>query len=282
MALLLSLPHLTMLEATPPNVVRAAAAAGFDAVCLRLFPTMPGEQQHPMLGDTPMMRETLGLLADTGLKVLDIEAVWLNADTVAANYLKGFEAAGRLGGKVIQGIGNDPDESRLADTYAALCVAAAPFGLTVDLEFMAGAKLNSLEKCERIVAAAGPSNGGVMIDCLHVNRCHTSIDDLLHVPAEWIHMLQLCDGPAKAPEGQEAMVEARFNRRLPGEGEFDLDAIWRAMPPHIDVSVEAPFGEGSAWLSLVERAKILKASADAFIALAGTPGRDRRDVKVQA
>ena len=31
----LSLPHLTMLGATPPQVVAAAAAAGFDAVSLR-------------------------------------------------------------------------------------------------------------------------------------------------------------------------------------------------------------------------------------------------------
>jgi sugar phosphate isomerase/epimerase len=270
-----------MLEATPPEVVRAAAAVGFDAVCLRLFPTMPGEHQHPMLGDTPMMRETLELLAGTGLKVLDIEAVWLNPDTVAANYVRGFEAAGKLGAKVIQGIGNDTDGSRLTDTYAALCAAAAPFGLTVDLEFMAGAKLNSLHKCQRIVAAADPSNGGVMIDCLHLNRCHTSIEELLRIPAEWIHMLQLCDGPTKAPEGQAAMIEARFNRQLPGEGEFDLDAIWRAMPPHIDVSVEAPFGESGTRLSLAERAKVLKASADAFIARVGTPGRDRRDVKTQ-
>src|SRR5580704_18928732 len=101
---LLSLPHLTMLDATPPELVRAAAAASFDAVGVRLFPTMVGERQHPMIGDTPMMRETRGLLRDTGLQVLDVEAIWLKPDTRPANYVSGFEAAAQLGAKVIQAI----------------------------------------------------------------------------------------------------------------------------------------------------------------------------------
>src|SRR6476661_7220209 len=102
-----------MLDASPPEVVQAAASAGFTAVCLRLFPTMAGERQHPMIGNTPMMRETLARLADTGLRVLDIEAIWLRAETRPADYAGGFEAAGRLGARVIQAIGDDPDENRL-------------------------------------------------------------------------------------------------------------------------------------------------------------------------
>ena len=280
---LLSLPHLTMLEASPPEVVRAAAAAGFDAVCLRIFPTMAGEAQHPLIGDTPMMRETRGLLRDTGLHVLDIEAIWLKPDTQPANYVRGFEAAAQLGAKVIQSIGNDPDEERLTETYAGLCAAAAPFGLTVDLEYMRAASTNSLEKARRIVAKAGPSNGGLLIDCLHIYRCGTRVEELLEVEPELIHVIQLCDGDAKAPEGREALnYEARFNRRLPGEGAFDLDAIWRAIPAHAHVSIEVPFGETRGKITFAERARILKASADAFLASAGTPGQSRNDSRIGA
>ena len=280
---LVSLPHLTMLEASPPEVVRAASIAGFDAVCLRLFPTMVGERQHPMIGDTPMMRETLGLLNDTGLQVLDIEAVWLQPDTLPSNYVSGFEAAGRLGAKVIQAIGDDPDEARLTDTYAGMCAAAAPFGLTVDMEYMAAASTNSLEKARRIVANAGPSNGGLLIDCLHINRCGTNVEELLQVEPDLIHVFQLCDGDAKPPEGREAMNrEARFNRRLPGEGAFDLEAIWRVLPPQVDISVEVPLGDRGASLGLAERARILRASADEFFARVGAPGRSRADHGVRA
>ena len=216
---LLSLPHLTMLDATPPELVRAAAAAGFNAVCVRLFPTMVGERQHPMIGETPMMRETLGLLADNGLKVLDIEAIWLKPETLPSAYVSGFEAAARLGAKVIQSIGADPDEARLTDNYAGLCAAAAPFGLTVDMEYMAMASVNSLEKARRLVANAGPSNGGLLVDCLHINRCGTRVEEFLEVEPELIHLIQLCDGDAKAPEGREAMIyEARFQSASTGRG----------------------------------------------------------------
>jgi len=277
---LLSLPHITMLDASPPEVVRAAAAAGFCSVCLRVFPTMVGEPQHPIIGDTPMMRETRAILADTGLQVLDIEAIWLKPDTVPDAYLKGFETAAELGAKVIQSIGNDPEEDRLTNTYAELCAAAAPFGLTVDLEFMLAASTNSLEKARRIVTNSGASNAGLLIDCLHIYRCGTRVEELLEVDPGLVHLVQLCDGEAKAPVGQEALNhEARFNRRLLGEGEFDLDAIWRAIPRSTHISVEIPFGDARGKISFAERARIIKASADAFLARAGQPGRSRRTEK---
>jgi sugar phosphate isomerase/epimerase len=166
----LSLPHLTMLDATPPDMVRAAAEVGFDAVGLRLFPTMAGERQHPMIGDTPMMRETLKLLADNSVDVLDIEAIWLKPDTVVEDYISGFEAASKLGAKVIQTIGHDPDEARLIDTYAAMCAKAAPFGLCVDLEYMAAAQVNSLAKAQRTIGALHHQTPG----CL--STAFTSID----------------------------------------------------------------------------------------------------------
>jgi sugar phosphate isomerase/epimerase len=266
-----------MLDATPPEVVRAAAAAGFDAVGLRLFPTMPGERQHPMIGDTPMIRETLGLLSDTGLSVLDIEAVWLKPETVPGEYLGGFETAARLGAKIVQAIGADVEEPRLTENYAALCNLAEPFGLTLDLEYMAFASPDGLDATRRIVRNAGVANGGHMVDCLHVFRCHTDLVDYLDIDSSLIHELQLCDADAIAPVGREALIhEARFARRLPGEGALDLDAVWRVVPANVIVSIEVPFGDQRAELPFADRARLLKASTDRFIARAGEPGSLRR------
>ena len=63
---IVSLDHLTVFEATPPEVVRIAAESGYSHVGLRLKPAAAtGEDQHPVLGDTPMRRETLAVLRDT-------------------------------------------------------------------------------------------------------------------------------------------------------------------------------------------------------------------------
>jgi sugar phosphate isomerase/epimerase len=229
-----------------------------------------------LIGDTPMTRETLALLAATGLSVIDIEAIWLRAETRPSNYLSGFEAAAKLGARVIQAIGDDGDEARLADTYAALCEAAAPFELSVDLEYLAGAMTNSLEKALGVIKAAGPSNGGLLVDCLHINRCGTNPEALLRVDSNLIHVFQLCDGDARAPTGREALNhEARFGRKIPGEGEFDLASIWRVIPESAWISVEVPLGDERGKLAFAERARLLKKGADAFLARAGVPGTAR-------
>jgi sugar phosphate isomerase/epimerase len=126
------------------------------------------------------------------------------------------------------------------------------------------------------VAKAAALNGRIMMDCLHLTRCGTRLDELREVEPRLINMLQLCDGAAEAPVGREAMIhEARFRRLLPGDGAFDLEEIWGLLPEHIDVSVEAPLGERGVGLSFVERAKRIKAGADRFLTRAGRPGQRR-------
>ncbi|HEY9183445.1 MAG TPA: sugar phosphate isomerase/epimerase, partial [Gammaproteobacteria bacterium] len=78
----LSLAHLTVLDATPPELVTVAAAAGFRMVGLRLTATPSvGVPPYDMLGNTPVMRETLRRLADTGVSVLDVEFLRFEPET---------------------------------------------------------------------------------------------------------------------------------------------------------------------------------------------------------
>jgi sugar phosphate isomerase/epimerase len=69
----ISLAALTVLELTPPEMVDCAAEAGFSHVGIRLFPATPTEPQYDIVGDTPLLREVEHRLADTGVKVLDVE-----------------------------------------------------------------------------------------------------------------------------------------------------------------------------------------------------------------
>jgi len=67
----LSLAHLSVLDATPPELVTVAAAAGFRKIGIRLSATPSvGVPPDDMLGDTPVLRETLARLADTGVSVV--------------------------------------------------------------------------------------------------------------------------------------------------------------------------------------------------------------------
>ena len=92
---LLSISHLTVLDASPPELVTAAADAGFDAVGIRVWPAAD-EPGYPMLGDTPMLRETLLRLTDTGTCVLDVEVLRLRPDSRMDDALRILDAGARL------------------------------------------------------------------------------------------------------------------------------------------------------------------------------------------
>ena len=53
------------------------------------------------------------------------------------------------------------------------------------------------------------------------------------------------------------------------------------MPAHANISVEVPFGDRRGKIGFAERARILKASADAFLARVGALGRSRKGYSVR-
>src|ERR1022692_5317718 len=95
----IGLAALTVLELTPPEMVSCAADAGFDCVGLRLIPATLQEVQHPMVGDTPLVRETEHRLNETGMRVLDVEIFRLRSDTIVADYEEALATTARFGAK---------------------------------------------------------------------------------------------------------------------------------------------------------------------------------------
>ena len=70
---LLSLGALTVMELAPDDMVSCAAEAGYACVGLRILPATPIEVTWPAIGDTPLVRRIEQRLADTGVRLLDIE-----------------------------------------------------------------------------------------------------------------------------------------------------------------------------------------------------------------
>ena len=126
----LSLAHLTVLDATPPELVTVAAAAGFRQVGIRLTATPSvGVPPYDVLGDTPMLRETLRRLADTGVSVLDVEFLRFEPE-IPIGIPEGFlEAGARLGAKYVLVMSTEPEEARTLDRFGELCDRAAQYGL---------------------------------------------------------------------------------------------------------------------------------------------------------
>lgn len=254
----IALAALTVLELAPPDQVACAAEAGYRYVGLRLLPATPEEMQRPMVGDTPLVRETARRLADTGVRATDIEIFRLRPDTRIDDYRAALETGARLGASEALVAGNDPDESRLADTFAAFCDLAAEYGIGGNLEPMPWTDVRDFAQAARIVGRAARANAGVLIDPIHFDRGGSRADEIAGVPAGWLHYVQLCDAPAERPRDVATLLhQARAERLMPGDGGLDLRGILRAVPRDVPISVEVPMRDLARTVPAVERARRL-------------------------
>lgn len=243
------LEHLTLLAVPPPDLVTIAAEAGFDAVGLRVSPATDEERPWPMAPGSAMLAETVRRCADTGITVLDAEAVRLGpAHTDFAPFL---DAAAQLGARYVNAICDDADPGRLTDEFARLAERARPYGIRPVIEFMAYRSVRTLAAATAVAAGSG---GGVLVDALHVQRCGVSLDALRRVDPGLVSYVQLCDAPLAAPA--DPVGEARSARLLPGEGELPIAELLAALPAGVPVAVEAPrAGAAARPASFAKRAR---------------------------
>lgn len=263
----LSLAALTVLELTPPQMVEVAAQAGFTRVGLRLVPATPEEPFTSLLKDHALRRNTLAALRETGVRVMDIEILRLRPDTRVADFLPVLELGSVLGASEVLIAGNDDDERRTVDNFAALCDLAAPLGLHPHLEFMPWTGVPDLPAARRIVEAAGRANGGLLVDAFHFDRSGSSLADLAAVPSGWMRYAQLCDAAGPRPTDMDEIIrQARQERCFPGQGDFDLRGLLEALPEGIPLSLEVPTQKlRDQGVSALERARMARRCAEALL-----------------
>lgn len=251
----LSLAHLTVLDATPPELVSAASAAGFTQVGIRLSATPSvGVPPYDMLGDTPMMRETLARLADTGVSVLDVEFLRFETGN-PVGIPEGFlEAAARLGARHVLVMSAEPEE-RTLERFGELCDRARPYDLHVCLEFAVYTGVRTLADAARVIRRSGRDNVSVLLDALHFSRSGGLPTDIASVDPSLFRYAQLCDAQAVMPrEPADLIREARTGRLLPGDGVLPLRELVAALPSSIPLAIEAPV-QALAGLPVLERAQ---------------------------
>ena len=250
----LSLSYYTVPELAPPDMVRAAAAAGFAFVGVRLLHGQPGRDPAPLMTDAALRRETIACLRDSGIGVLDASGARLVPDTPMHAFAPFLDAAAELGARHVLASGDDPDPSRLVDRFRRLCDDAARFGLTVDLEFVPWMSIPDLSTAARVARDVQRATFGIAVDALHFDRSRSSVDELAALPAAWFRYVQLCDAPrAWSPQRDALLHAATKERLLPGEGGIDLVALLRALPRGIPVALEIPMAALSRTLPAGER-----------------------------
>src|SRR5919205_2720493 len=263
---ILSLAHLSVVDAHPLELIDAAVAGGFNAIGLRIVPPMPTDSIIPVVGDEQLIKDIIRKKDDAGIRVLDTEAIWLTPGIVPSELEEVFDVSARLGATNLLIVGNDPDEERQLENYIRLCDIAAPYGLTAAVEFIPYCVTGTLEAAQRLVLGADRPNAKFLIDVLHLIRSGGGPESLSAVVPEAFAYCQLADLAGPRPAETAALrQEARTDRRYPGQGEAPLTAILDALPTGLPLGVEAPI-LANADLPVVERGRLLGEATRAFLA----------------
>ena len=261
---LLSLAHLTVLDAHPLELIDCAAAGGFDAFGLRIVAPLPTDTIVSVVGNEPLIRLIEERIDATGRRIFDIETVWLMPDTNAAALEPALALGSRLGAKHLVMGCNDPDPGRTAANFGAICDLAHGYGIGIALEPIPYTQMATNAQAAALLARVPMPNAKLLIDALHLSRGGGHPSDLAAVDPAQVAYIHLCDATADIPSRDGLRQEGRGGRFYPGEGGLPLGAFLRAFPDDMTIAAEAPCAR-YAHLPVLERARICGAATRALL-----------------
>jgi sugar phosphate isomerase/epimerase len=215
----------------------ACAAAGYSGYWLHWRDYL--EQRAAGLDDAAVR----DLFDRHGMRHRGVEFLtdWFQPQDAAAAAAEraAFAAAAAIGATVVS-VGADfrgrgiPRREMVAH-FERLCARAGDRGLVVALEFVPFSDVPGIRAALDFLA---PPNAGLVVDCWHLFRGETPLDDLALVPPGKILCVQVSDAAA-TPAGP--LAEETRNRLACGDGAFDLAGFAAAIDRHapgVPVSVE--------------------------------------------
>ncbi len=202
----------------------AAAAAGFDALAPDVFWLRALEGEGLSLGS--LARE----LGQRGLACMEIAGIAIASPEATRSELEeNLRYAEALGAEFVNARIVAPLDAEVVDSVAQCAEAFSKAGTQVALEFSRGTTLRGVADARTLIESAGASSVGVTLDTWHFFLAESGPDwdALADLPLSAFANVQLSDG---VPYEEGAFPTATMNeRRLPGEGGFDIARVARTL-----------------------------------------------------
>jgi len=259
-----SLEPLNVPELAGAELVRTAARAGFEFVSIFAHSPLPDMPVDAAITDDEARQAMKHAMAETGVRVLNLECFNLAPGLDPASFAVGLECGAELGATTATAIVyENPDLAEALSLYRRLCDMAAEHGIRANVEFFATCKsLRSITEVADFVRRAGRRNSGIVLDVLHLMRTSAGLAGLAQIDPEVIGSIQVSDGMLAPPADLEAELT---NRLLPGRGEFPLVEIISRCPAGLPLGIEAPTLATMDQTPAQERAiAAYRAAADVF------------------
>jgi sugar phosphate isomerase/epimerase len=258
---LISLAAGIMPEATPTQLVEAAAAADFD------FGGMWCERETWTSATTRAIRAQA---RDAGVALLDCEVAWIMPGPPDPWLTEIVHIAAELGAKNLLCVSSDPDMPATTAKFQAMVDAAKGTGVRINLEFGIFTEVKTLAMARAVLEGVEGDAKALLVDTLHWARSGGTAEDLAAIPHEWLSYCQPCDAPAQGPDitNFDAIIDDAINRRMPlGQGGLPLGAMVDALPDTLPMAIEERSAAlRDAFPDLIERARECARTSRAWLA----------------
>lgn len=221
-----------MPEASPLQLVEAAARAGFD---------FGGMWIDPDQWTIETTRSVKAALRDTGLKLLDVEVVWLKPGPHDPEHDRIVEIGAELGARNVLCVSSDPDRAATRDKLGRLMDLGQRSGIRVHLEFGLFTEVKTINAASGLLQELDSPAAGLLIDALHWQRSGGTLEDIAALPARWLGYAQLCDAPGRGPDPRDSAAildEAVDGRMFLGEGGLPLRELVAVLPAGLPFAIE--------------------------------------------
>ncbi|WP_408589004.1 sugar phosphate isomerase/epimerase family protein [Novosphingobium sp.] len=249
-----------MPDATPVQLVEAAAAAGF---------ALGGMWFEPATWTDATTRAVGRALAATGVQLLDIEVVWIKPGPLDPDHVRLVEVGAELGARNVLCVSSDPDAGATRDKLAALAEVGERAGIRINLEFGLFTEVRTIHAASAILRQIASPAIGLLVDSLHWQRSGGTIADIAAIPPAWLSYAQLCDAPLDFAhlDDPQAIITEAIDGRLPlGHGQLPLRAIIEALPDGLPIAIEERSKAlRDGWPDLHDRARRLMETSRAFM-----------------
>lgn len=234
---LLSLHHLTVLDASAEELIAIAGALDCAHICLFTYVPPAVRHLYPIVTDADVAA-LRAALTRAGVTPCNLEVFPLDASPDWTGFEAALATGTALGATRATAHVHDADPREAARRFGRFCDMAAGFGIAAGLEFNAFSAIRTLPAGAAVVRAAGRANGSLVCDMLHLFRSGGNPDDVAGA-TDIIGYAQLCDGPREMP-AEQRWHEAIRERLPPGEGAFPLADAMRALRDSAVLEVEVP------------------------------------------
>jgi len=221
-----------MPEATPAQLIEAAAASDFD------FGGMWAERETWTPATTRAIRQQA---RDAGVELLDLEVAWIMPGAPDPWLTELVDIAAELGARNLLCVSSDPDMAATTAKFQAMVDRAKGTGVRVNLEFGIFTEVKTIHMARGILGAIEGEAKGLLVDTLHWARSGGTAEDLAAIPRAWFSYCQPCDAPAEGPDlaSFDAIIDDAINRRMPlGLGGLPLGPMVDALPDHLPMAIE--------------------------------------------